>query len=323
MTHRVITAAAASSLPNAGFYQSAAGLFGVLLLTGVVAEVRASRDRHDSAAFSRGDLVGLIAFALLSVAMLSGETAAMTVLLRQKSNPLLQIIVGVSLYLGLLGVPALAFSQVAQRASSAVARRLVLRVAAVTAAIAVAIAGAFVVQSQISGQPALGSGTRVLATGQIEGGDILRASPNGRSGTFADTLPVHPDSSIVLGLRVSNPGPDALPRVLVKVSLPNTSAFQLMITGAASSVYANPSKTIANVVTLMSSSRPICADYELGSTSLRALGQPGGLQGNKSLPDGVVLSGVEIGRVGARVEEGRIAYFRVHIRSVKEVGRPC
>ncbi len=35
--------------PNLGFYQAAAGLLAVLLLTGTISEVRAARDRHDDA----------------------------------------------------------------------------------------------------------------------------------------------------------------------------------------------------------------------------------------------------------------------------------
>lgn len=311
-------AAATAPLLNAGYYQAAAGLFGVLLLTGVVAEVRASRDRGDESTLSRGELVGLVAFAVLSLVVLAGEVAAMTVLLRQRSSGLLQALVGYALYAGLFGVPALAFSQVVQRYTSPAARRRVARVGAVTLAAGLIVAGAFIGQAQISGQPGVGSAAPVLATGQIEGGRILRASASGRPNSFTDTLKVASNSTIVVGLRVSNPGPGSLRHVVVKIALPNVSSSQPVISGQASSAYANPARTTANVVTLLGS-EPLCAGYEPDSTSLRPVEQPGA----RPLPDGVVTNGVDIGEVGPALEDGRVVFFRLRLRAVSRERQPC
>jgi hypothetical protein len=158
----VILALASSStlgLPNSSFYQTAAALLGVLLLTGVVTEVRATRDQSlaDWSA-NQWSRWSLDCFLALSVVVLVGELAALTVLLRQEASPILQAIVGVSLILGLVGVPGLVFMGVAR---DVVGSTVVMRWVRITSINAAVIAGVvvalFVLPSIFTGSPGVGT----------------------------------------------------------------------------------------------------------------------------------------------------------------------
>jgi hypothetical protein len=155
----VIAVSQPSTLSNAGFYQAAASLLGVLLLTGVIAEVRSGRDRHSNDAVAKWDRAGLFLFSVLSTFIVVGELAALTVLLRQKASGALQSLVGVSLLVGLLGVPGLTFFDVLRRSLSEATRRLVSRAALVTLATGTAAALGFLVQAALSGQAGVGNST--------------------------------------------------------------------------------------------------------------------------------------------------------------------
>jgi hypothetical protein len=150
-------ASSTSTLANGEFYQAAAALFGVLLLTGVVAEVRASRPpagAPDADAWTRRSLGGFLA---LSVVVLTGELAALTVLLRQEAPAALQFIIGVALILGLVGVPGLVFLGVARDVVGGEAVVRWVRSAAITgAAIAAVVVAAFLLPAAFTGSPGVG-----------------------------------------------------------------------------------------------------------------------------------------------------------------------
>jgi NPCBM/NEW2 domain len=158
----MITALATSSTPglrNGSFYQAAAALLGVLLLTGVVTEVRATRTESTADwppnQWSRWSLYGFLA---LSAVVLVGELAALTVLLRQEASPVLQAIVGVSLILGLVGVPGLVFLGVA---SDVVGSTNVMRWVRITsiyaAVVACVVVGLFALPPIFTGSPGVGT----------------------------------------------------------------------------------------------------------------------------------------------------------------------
>lgn len=158
------SAIASGTLPNGGFYQSAAALLGVLLLTGVVTEVRATRDQSAEAwRENRWNRRSLYGFLGLSVIVLVGELAALTVLLRQEASTLLQVIVGLSLILRLVGVPGLVFLGVARDVVGTESVNRGFKIAAqVATSIALVVVGAFVLPSLFTGKPGVGTPTPAI-----------------------------------------------------------------------------------------------------------------------------------------------------------------
>lgn len=196
-------------LSNAGFYQAAASLFAVLLLSGVVAELRETRDHDDD---KSGDpaALSLYVFLALSVLVLIGELAALTVLLREDASPFLQAVVGLALIGGLIGVPSLAFISVMRRAvESATIVRGALRAAKLAmGAAAVAIAG-FIGQALLSGQPGVGTPTKPSVARPV---DVKVVK-------WAAALAPRKQWQLKLQLRFRNPGPRSLNIGLAHVAL--------------------------------------------------------------------------------------------------------
>lgn len=174
-------------LPNAGFYQAAAGVLAVLLIAGVVAELRSTRDGGNASGVARRRDRAFLAFIVLSGVVLVGELATFTVLLRQQATGLFQAVVGLSLIVGLIGIPGLAVSDAVGRMPLAEgARRRGVRAAVVGVLLAVSLVAALGVESLLTGRPAVGSATKPAPTaGQIEQGNIVRASLTGVPGAHS------------------------------------------------------------------------------------------------------------------------------------------
>jgi hypothetical protein len=184
-----VASSATPGLPNSSFYQAAAALLGVLLLTGVVTEVRATRtesiDDWQANQWSRRSLYGFLA---LSVVVLAGELAALTVLLRQEASPALQVVVGVSLILGLVGVPGLVFLGVARDVVGSTVVMRWFRIASIYAAIiAGVVVAVFVLPPVFTGSPGVGTPNTVSSEDSESGfatresiarGEHTREAPN-------------------------------------------------------------------------------------------------------------------------------------------------
>lgn len=143
--------------------------------------------------------------------------------------------------------------------------------------------------------------------GQIEGGNIYRVKNVTKNTDFTD--PVKADACDVLQywIRIHNPGPGFLTDVKVKATFPSGSASNHTSTMTASAVNADPASTSDTATVNLSSSQSL--SYQSGSTQLLdASGNP-----IKTLPDGIVGSGVSIGNVGVSLGEKRFILFKAKI----------
>jgi MFS family permease len=160
-------------LQNAGFYQAAASLFGVLLLTGVVAELRVARDREPDSRRSR--IRAVYGFVALTLVVLVGEFASLTVLLNQHSSRVLQLIVGVALIVGILGVTGLALlSIIRPLIDISKLRRRAVVAGSFGFGTAVGVAAAFALVPGIFHQASVGSATK--PSGAAQGTRVMNAS---------------------------------------------------------------------------------------------------------------------------------------------------
>ena len=188
---------AQSVLPNGGFYQAAAALLGILLLTSVVTEVRVARDRREGWETDRWLRLSVYGFLCLSLVVLVGELATMTVLLRQSASPVLQAVVGASLILGLVGVPGLALVGVMRDiVGSANVSRWLRGAALYTAITAALVVGAFVLPSALTHQAGVGTPTPPSSSphfGRAEtSGPLETATPDSQEAIQCAHLPRDP-----------------------------------------------------------------------------------------------------------------------------------
>jgi hypothetical protein len=311
-------------LANVGFYQAAAGVLAVLLITGVVAELRGTRDRPESPSDSKRRDRAFLAFLALWGVVLVGELATFTVLLRDQASGLFQATVGLSLIVGLIGIPGLAiYDVIGHLPLDSGARRRAMRAATVGALVAVALVAALVVESQLTGKPAVGSPTRPERTaGQIEQGNIVRASLTGApGGSYKDPLVAPAGSVVAVGMRLSNGGPDEIRAVRVKAQIPPISGDALAVTVQAVSSEANPSP-IADTAGLDVAARSaVCLRYVPGSAIERTL--TGAVL--RSLPDGITDGGVTAGPLGVPLEDTRTIVFKLRLEPVPlaQTGSSC
>ena len=107
------------NLPPPGFYQAVASIFAVLLLSGVITELRAlgGVEEGENRALSRADHVRLSLFTLMCLLLLAGEVVTLDVLVDPPVRQWQHAIISVALLVGLLAVPSMAFTQVWQRLS--------------------------------------------------------------------------------------------------------------------------------------------------------------------------------------------------------------
>jgi hypothetical protein len=100
-----------ADLPPPVFYQAVAAIFAVLLLSGVVTELRAL----DAEATARPVHRRFAAFAALFLVLLAGEIVTLEVLVDPPVRHWQHLLITVTLIAGLVGVPAMTFAQALQR----------------------------------------------------------------------------------------------------------------------------------------------------------------------------------------------------------------
>jgi hypothetical protein len=137
--------------------------------------------------------------------------------------------------------------------------------------------------------------------GQLERGNIVRASLNGASGSYSDPLFVHLGSTVTVAIRLSNGGPDDVVGTRVSASLPNAAASSLSVGLVARPRNAHPPSAGDRATIEIEGDEPGCIAYVPGST--RLYDRHFGLIGD--LPDGIAGAGVSIGSVGVSIEEIR------------------
>lgn len=311
-------------LSNTGFYQAAAGVLAILLITGVVAELRAARERADSTLAANRRDAGFFAFLLLWGVVLVGELATFTVLLRGHASGFFQATVGLSLIVGLIGIPGLAiYDVIGQLPIAGGIRRRAVRAAVIGAVLAVGLVAALGIESLLTGKPAVGSPTKPEKTvGQIEQGNIVRASPTGTpGGSFGDPIAAARGSVVVIGTRLSNVGPDDIAAARITADIPSISGDALAITIHVASGEANPSPISDTVGIETADRRPVCLRYVPGSSIERTVA--GDVL--RSLKDGVAGSGVTVGPLGVPLEDVRTITFRIRLDPVPvaQAGSSC
>ncbi len=145
------------------------------------------------------------------------------------------------------------------------------------------------------------------AAGQIEGGNIYRVKNVTKNIDFTDPVTADACDVLMYKVRIHNPGPDVLTNVNVKATLSNVAATSNTSLLTVSSTSAYPTGVSDTAVVNLSSSRSI--NYLAGSTQL--LDANGGVM--RSLPDGIIGSGVNIGNVGVSINEKRFVQFQAKV----------
>lgn len=167
--------------------------------------------------------------------------------------------------------------------------------------------------------PAEGRVERTLLSGgvgQIEAGDITRASVDGASGTYSDPLVAAIGSTVTVAIRLSNGGPDELVGTRVTASLPQDAASSLSVELVAQPNNAHPA-TVGDTATIdVKGSESACISYAPGST--RLFDQHLGLI--RDLPDGIVGDGVLIGSLGVPIEDTRFVSLELEMTEAKGSG---
>ena len=147
------------------------------------------------------------------------------------------------------------------------------------------------------------------SVGQIEAGNITRASLKDASGTYSDPLVASAASTVTVAVRLSNGGPDELVGTRVSAELPSGAASALSIELIAWPRNANPS-SVADTATLeVEGGEAACVAYVPGST--RLYDQHFGLICD--LPDGITDAGVAIGPLGVPIEDTRFVGLEVRL----------
>jgi len=152
--------------------------------------------------------------------------------------------------------------------------------------------------------------------GQIEAGNIARASADGTSGTYSDPLVAAIGSPVIVAIRLSNGGPDELVGTRVTASLPKDAASSLSVELVARPNNAHPA-TVGDTATIdVRGSASACISYVPGST--RLFDQHLGLI--RDLPDGIVGDGVSIGSLGVPIEDTRFVSLELETTAAKRSG---
>lgn len=153
-------------VPPPAFYQAASGLLSVLLLSGVVAEMRARRDADGDAGSAQPAWeVGL--FVVVCVVVIIGEVFALNAIVNTPP-PWEQVVIGFAVIVGVMIVPLMiCLSLVRKLSPRTPARRIVSRVTGGLFAATVVVVVVVTVNVVSSGRPGLGSpalGYRVAGT---------------------------------------------------------------------------------------------------------------------------------------------------------------
>ena len=147
--------------------------------------------------------------------------------------------------------------------------------------------------------------------GQIEQGAFFRGGV-GPVAAFTDPVSVLVGGEVRLGVRLVNGGPDEIPQAIVKVTVPNVAASSEGVTVTVRSEAMRPSEVADTMTVNVDASRSACLRYISGSTQF--LDSRHGIV--RSLPDGVIGSGVAVGPLGLVLSNGT----RYVVFSVRAVG---
>lgn len=183
------------------------------------------------------------------------------------------------------------------------------------------LAAHFAFESSADHSPLEASVGRTLLSpgvGQIERGNIVRASLSGASGSYSDPLIAHLDSTVTVAIRLSNGGPDDVVGTRVSASLPNGVASSLSVGLVARPRNAHPPSAGDTATIEIEGDEPGCIAYVPGST--RLYDQHFGLISD--LPDGIAGTGVSIGSVGVSIEDTRFISLDLKLIS-QESGSGC
>lgn len=138
------------------FFQAAASIFAVLLLTGVVSEVRALRERSNSQ--SRLDRASVWLFLAAAALLFVGELVALDALLSPPASGWHRVVTSFALAVGLLLVMALSFiSVIATLTNIGTIRRRARQVAVAGLAVGAIVAGGLLVRGVLTDDAGLGS----------------------------------------------------------------------------------------------------------------------------------------------------------------------
>lgn len=103
-------------LPPTAFYQAVATIFAVLLLSGVVTEMRALGESDErERTLSLGEIVRLFLFSVMCLLLLAGEIVTLNVLADPPVRDWQHRIITVALLVGLVAVPTMTYAQVLER----------------------------------------------------------------------------------------------------------------------------------------------------------------------------------------------------------------
>jgi hypothetical protein len=147
--------------------------------------------------------------------------------------------------------------------------------------------------------------------GQIEQGAFFRGG-DGPVAAFTDPVSVLVGGELRLGVRLVNGGPDDIPQAIVQVTVPNVAASSEGVTVTVRSEEMRPSEVADTMTVNIDANRSACLRYISGSTQF--LDSRHGLV--RSLPDGVIGSGVAVGPLGLVLSNGT----RYVVFSVRAVG---
>jgi len=156
-----------------------------------------------------------------------------------------------------------------------------------------------------------------IGSGQIEAGNMVRASLGGASGTYLDPLPAPLGATVTVAIRISNGGPDPLVRTHVSASIPDDAASSLSVelhTGAPNAT--NPSGVGDTATLEVRNGAEACLAYVPGSS--RLFDQHFGLI--RDLPDGINEDGVPVGSVGVPISDVRFVGIELKVERPEAEG---
>lgn len=153
--------------------------------------------------------------------------------------------------------------------------------------------------------PVVGFAGPALASpvGQIEGGDIYRVRNVTKNTDFTDPANADLCDTVQFKVRIHNPGPDVLTNVKVKATLDTGVATSHSSKVTVTADNANPPSTTDTAGVNLSQAGSLT--YVAGSTELLDAHD----SKLKTLPDGILSGGVNIGSVGVSTEQKRFVQF--------------
>ncbi len=166
------------------------------------------------------------------------------------------------------------------------------------------VALALIVPIVAFGGPAVAS---AAAPGGFEMGDFYRGMNDTKATAFMDPVSADPCDTVTLKMRLHNPGPSIVHNVNVQASVPSGKGTSFSSVATVTAADSDPQTVTDSVAINVSKSTTI--NYVPGSTEL--LDAHDGVI--KTLPDGAIQSGVNIGDVGVSTEQKRFVEFKLKL----------